>query len=370
MSDADVPATPSAAPSVHADGDDDDAIAEPIAVVAIDDDQSLLDMTATFLERERADFDLTTETDPAAVLDAVERGRPDVVVSDYDMPEMNGLELLDAVRAIDDTIPFILFTGKDADAVAADALSRGASDYLQKGQGSSQYALLANRIRTVVEGRRARRRSRELEERTERLRDAQRLASELESARRAAEVSIERYRETGEEGRLDAAAFALDRLGTMLDLVESFGADTAVESTRDVELATLARRAWSMRETPDAELHVHASRLVEVDPSLAQRALEALVENSVVHGGDDVTVSVGATTSGFYVEDDGPGIPPEERGRVFESGHTSDPERAGLGLTVVAHVARAHDWDVTLTESDGGGLRVEFDGVTFRPRVY
>jgi signal transduction histidine kinase len=74
-----------------------------------------------------------------------------------------------------------------------------------------------------------------------------------------------------------------------------------------------------------------------------------------------VTVRVGRLDDreGFYVADDGPGIPPAERGSVFEQGYTSQEEGTGLGLAIVERIADAHGWAVAVTESDAGGSRFE-----------
>jgi nitrogen fixation/metabolism regulation signal transduction histidine kinase len=78
---------------------------------------------------------------------------------------------------------------------------------------------------------------------------------------------------------------------------------------------------------------------------------------------DAVTVTVGRTDDGFYVADDGPGIPAADRDEVFEAGVSTDPEGTGLGLNIVRSIAEAHGWTVRATESAAGGARVEFGGV-------
>jgi PAS domain S-box-containing protein len=67
------------------------------------------------------------------------------------MPGQNGIEFLQTVRSKYPKLPFILFTGKGSEAVASDAITAGATDYLQKQAGTEQYQLLANRIRNAVE---------------------------------------------------------------------------------------------------------------------------------------------------------------------------------------------------------------------------
>ncbi|CQR50107.1 MULTISPECIES: sensor histidine kinase [Haloferax] len=82
-------------------------------------------------------------------------------------------------------------------------------------------------------------------------------------------------------------------------------------------------------------------------------------------GTPGVNVRVGPLEDGFFVEDDGPGIPPEEQERVFESGYSTDARGTGLGLAIVAGVADAHGWEVRATTGETGGARFEFRGVSF-----
>lgn len=91
--------------------------------------------------------------------------------------------------------------------------------------------------------------------------------------------------------------------------------------------------------------------------------LENLFSNAVTHAGADVAVTVGALDGGFYVADDGPGIPEDVRGTVFEAGHSTEEDGTGFGLAIVEAIADAHDWTVSLAESKAGGARFEFTGV-------
>ena len=77
-----------------------------------------------------------------------------------------------------------------------------------------------------------------------------------------------------------------------------------------------------------------------------------------------MTITVGPLDGrhGFFVEDDGPGIPSEERETVFEYGHTTAEEGTGLGLAIVEEIAEAHGWTVSLAESETGGARFELRG--------
>ena len=96
-----------------------------------------------------------------------------------------------------------------------------------------------------------------------------------------------------------------------------------------------------------------------------RRLLENLLRNAVEHGGDDVRVTVGplAEGDGFYVADDGLGIPEEKREGVFESGYSTGSGGAGLGLSIVDGIADAHGWTIEVGESESGGARFEMSDV-------
>ena len=139
---------------------------ESIRVLYVDDEPGFADTAASFLEREDDRLRVRTATDPEEGLAALAEREVDCVVSDYDMPGTNGIELLERVREEHPDLPYILYTGKGSEKVASDAISAGVTDYLQKEVGTSQYALLANRISNAVEAARS---SREASRRRHRL---------------------------------------------------------------------------------------------------------------------------------------------------------------------------------------------------------
>jgi PAS domain S-box-containing protein len=154
-----------------------------IRVLHVDDEPDFGELSKTFLEREDSRFAVETATAADEALRMIEQSEFDCIVSDYDMPGKTGIGLLEAVRQDCPDLPFILFTGKGSEEVASDAISRGATDYLQKTSGSEQYAVLANRIANAVEQHRSRvrlrERERELEQKNEQL---QRVRERLELA--------------------------------------------------------------------------------------------------------------------------------------------------------------------------------------------
>lgn len=142
-----------------------------ISVLCVDDDPDVRALTTTALERTGEEFTVVTAGCGRDALSRLtERDQIDCVVSDYDMPGMDGLELLDAVRDCDPDLPFILFTGKGSEEIASDAISAGVTDYLQKGSGMDQYTVLANRIENAVDRHRTSRAQRRSERELERYR--------------------------------------------------------------------------------------------------------------------------------------------------------------------------------------------------------
>jgi DNA-binding NtrC family response regulator len=123
-------------------------MSSPIHVLYVDDDPAFSNLTATVLERE-ARLTVATATGGRDALDYLSDHDVDCVVSDYDMPRMNGIELLESVRETAPRLPFILFTGKGSEEIAAEAVEADVSGYLQKG-GTDTFELLAKRVRKEV----------------------------------------------------------------------------------------------------------------------------------------------------------------------------------------------------------------------------
>ena len=630
-----------------------------ISVLHVDDEPPIADLTGTFLERQNDQFVVETATSADEGLEIINDRPPDCVISDYDMPGMDGIEFLQAVREEYPDLPFILFTGKGSETVASEAISAGATDYLQKGTGSEQYELLTNRTQNAVQARRETQRADRQEQQmrmtefgggtggfeldtesgemllTDGFRDLANLPAEADLSlddaiglyhredREDIRQTIDRARQTGEQThgtwRLQAQngderlvdvtfarAFtnegtngdvttlrgvvhditeqknreekttdreqtlqstyeiiaeadrsvseqleallevARDHIGTdyatfshiqddqyefervavapginleagdTTDLIELpicervfqtgeplvlsdvaaeapelvdpewgiacyLGAPVVVNGTSygtfcfyDVEprseafsqweqtfvellgdwvgaelhrqqtteqlqrqneqleefanvvshdlrnplniaqgrlelaqgqhdsehlnaigkahtrmevliedLLTLAREGhgvteftavdlsalidncWATVETNGATLVTDTDRTVQADRSRLKQLCENLIRNAVEHGSDDVTVTVRTFENGFYIADDGPGIPQAKRDDVFEVGFSTNTDGTGLGLSIVKQGAEAHNWGIQLSESENGGAQFEITGVNF-----
>lgn len=97
---------------------------------------------------------MTSVDSSAVALNRLEEDPPDCIVSDYDMPGQSGLALLRGVRETYPELPFVLFTGKGTEEVAAEAIQHGVSGYVQKG-GTEKFGLLATQIHNTVTAARA-----------------------------------------------------------------------------------------------------------------------------------------------------------------------------------------------------------------------
>ena len=579
-----------------------------IRVLCVDDEPDLADTAAAFLEREGDRLSVRTVESAQEALAVLDEDHIDCVVSDYDMPGTNGIELLERVRTTHADLPFILYTGKGSEAVASDAISAGVTDYLQKGVGTSQYTLLANRIRNAVDNYRAQAKLAEREKRLnlffeqsplgvvewdeqfdfvrmneaaqeilgythedlvggsweqivpESDRDAvddvvsglledeggyysvnenvrkngdrivcewhnrvvtdetgavvavfsqfQDITERKERERRLEEVTsqyrtlvenfpdggaflfdeecryvraggegleavglsesdlvgatphdifpddiadetVEHYRETlaghtttyeqeydgnryrvqtvpvrsdgdvaygiavsrdvterierrrqlerqnerlerftsvvshdirnplnAVDGRLelaqqecdsphlDDAVSALDRSFALIDDVLTLAREGRVVSEPEpVDLASVCREHWRTIETAEATLTTDVDRRIRADPARLGQLFENLVGNAIEHAGADVRVRVGELDDGFYVADDGTGIPPGDREAVFDAGYSTADRGTGFGLRIVEEIADAHGWAVGVTDSNEGGARFEITGV-------
>ena len=188
------------------------------------------------------------------------------------------------------------------------------------------------------------------------------LSHDIKSPLNVVSGNLELARETGDEVYLEKALAALDRVEEIVDEVVLLAqTGERIDEREAVDLEAAARAAWETVEAEAAYLEVERAVVVDADGRALRHLLENLMDNAVVHGGDDVTVRVGPTDRGFYVEDDGRGVPEELRDRVFERGFSRERGTSGLGLHIVGQIAEAHDWAVRVVEAESGGARFEVD---------
>lgn len=581
-------------------------------VLHVDDDADFAELTAEYLERENGRFQIETVMSAEEGIDTLDQNEVDCIISDYDMPNTNGIEFLESIRADHPNLPFILFTGKGTEEIASRAISAGVTDYLQKEGGADQFTVLANRIENAVSKyrteqkldttrrqyqkvteqnlagiyliqdgefvyvnptladihgygretvlgmsplelvapeerdrvqknlqRRLDKKAKDIHyetvgltkdgdridielhgsqityngrpavigtvlditERKERERELKQTKRRLDLALQEAnagtwewnldtdelywsrelldilgistdefdgeidafekrlhpddvdrvEAEMNNTIETGEpyqveqrienangeyvwldvrgqlvekqdstlmvgigiditerkeqqaqlhkqrdrldefasvvshdlrnplhvaQGQLelaqeecgseylDAVERAHERMERLItDLLTLARHGDAVTDLTSVDVAELVENYWQNVQTADVTLVADLDQTVRADRSRLGQLFENLIRNAVEHGDDTGTVTVGELDDGFYVEDDGPGIPPGERDDVFDAGYSTNEAGTGFGLRIVKQVVQAHDWDIRLTESSDGGVRFEITGV-------
>ncbi|WP_435179609.1 ATP-binding protein [Halorussus sp. AFM4] len=183
-----------------------------------------------------------------------------------------------------------------------------------------------------------------------------------------------------ESEHADPLVESLERIDAIVGDALVLARGNGVEETRSVDLAACAERAWRQVETGDRDLVVAGSVSFEADPDLLGHVFENLFRNSAEHGATTVTIGVidgadpeepcdGATaeSAGFYVEDDGRGISPQDREAVFDASYSTAVDGTGLGLAIVERVVEAHGWSVQVTDATGaaradGARRATADG--------
>lgn len=159
---------------------------------------------------------------------------------------------------------------------------------------------------------------------------------------------------------------ALVRMNEIIDDVLALtwgGQSLGGDDLDECDLARVAEDCWDHVEMSEATLEIEDAPIIRADEGRLQRLLENLFRNSVEHGKETVTVWVGKLDDGFFVEDDGLGIPEDKHDEVFEPGYSSEEEGTGLGLNIVKTIAKAHGWTLSITDGRKGGARFEIQGV-------
>lgn len=146
---------------------------EPLNVLFIDDDPWLLNIAQLYLEREGT-IRITPVTDICKAMNMLSETAFDAIVSDYLMPDLDGLGLLTWLKENNNDTPYIIYTGKGREEVVIEALNKGADFYIQKsGNAKAEFTELASKIKYAVEKRISKR---ELDEAIANLKRSQQIA--------------------------------------------------------------------------------------------------------------------------------------------------------------------------------------------------
>jgi PAS domain S-box-containing protein len=159
-----------------------------------------------------------------------------------------------------------------------------------------------------------------------------------------------------------------ERMETMIeDLLALSRAGESVDDPRPVFLPTIVADSWAAVSSDENDLEVDLPDDMEVDGdgSRLRHVFENLFRNACEHNDEPVTIRVGALSdetgavSGFFVSDDGTGIPASDREMVFDQGYSTNMDGTGFGLSIVEEIVEAHGWTISVGESEAGGARFE-----------
>lgn len=168
-----------------------------------------------------------------------------------------------------------------------------------------------------------------------------------------------------ESEHLDAMDSAVDRMHELIEDLLQLARESEADPQMDaVNLQKTIDRCRQNIDLKAATLSIETDQTIVADESQLQQVLENLFRNAVEHGGDTVTITVGALDDGFFVEDDGAGLSDATRDSILDYGYSTKPDGTGFGLSIVNEIVENHDWNLTVTESSEGGARFEISGVT------
>ena len=221
-------------------------------------------------------------------------------------------------------------------------------------------------------------REQELERQVERLEEFSHIVShDLRNPLNVAQGRLEIAQAEHNSPHLDTVVDALDRMEAIIeDTLTLARQGQSVDNMETVEIGALASGCWELIETPAAELRLVDDFTVHGDPNRLSHIFENLFRNAIDHNDDPITIRVGlknvmytntrapdSGTFGFFIEDDGCGVPEGRRESVFDAGETTRKDGTGFGLPIVKQIAEAHGWEIELTASFDDGARFEFTNV-------
>ncbi len=192
------------------------------------------------------------------------------------------------------------------------------------------------------------------------------LVHDLRNPVNAIQGHLSLYRETGENHHIRAVERTTDRMAQLIDdLLEIARQGGVVDQPEHTDIESVIRKAWEGTGTQaQATLTYHTVPPISADPDRLCELFANLFRNAIEHAGPDVAIQVGPLADGFYIADDGPGIPRHLCDDIFDHGVSTDVDGSGFGLSLVQTVVDAHGWEIAVTERYDGAC-FEITGITF-----
>ena len=201
------------------------------------------------------------------------------------------------------------------------------------------------------------RQSQEIQYRNEILESfASTVSHDLRNPLNVAEGNLQLAQETGDFEHLEEVTQAHNRMQNLIDELLRMARGNEQERS-PASLRHVASSAWRTVSSGEATLTVEDDLELNAYESQLRRLFENLLWNALDHGGAS-EIWVGTTGRGFYVEDNGSGIDPDDRDQVFRSGF-STAESPGYGLSIVRGICDIHDWEIDVRNGETGGARFE-----------
>jgi CheY-like chemotaxis protein len=340
-------------------------------VLYVDDDEMYAELAKTHLDQ-GGDYDVHVEHSSLRALDRIMDDQFDVIVTEYEMPGMNGLQLLAKIKELDMIIPMIIFTRQEREALVIDALRKGADFCLHKGGSPEvQFAELGNMILRSLMLAQLEKRLTISEERY------RQMMSALETANRKLNLlgSITRHdlmnQLTTLFGHLEIAKMEVDdpeleeRLEKAILVGENikhfldFGGDYEQMGTHEpdwISVADAFEKGLSTVEIQGVSVHSKLGGLEIFSDSMLEKVFHNLLDNSCRHSGNlnEINVYFEMMDSGMKVvyEDDGMGIHDELKSRLFDGS-------MGHGLFLVREILGITEIGIEETGVPGEGARFE-----------
>ena len=209
------------------------------------------------------------------------------------------------------------------------------------------------------------RRERRLERQNDRFGElASAVSHDLQTPISTVKGRLELALQTGDMDHISKATDAIERVDQLrTDLVTTLRTGEIVAETEQTELESVIDDVRTTIDTSQAtSITVEETVQIEADRDAFRRLLENLINNSIEHGSNEITIRVGGLETGFYYEDNGSGIDPEHRDEVFTPGFSTKDgsEGIGMGMASIRQIVLAHDWCITIEDAEHlGGVRFE-----------
>jgi len=373
-----------------------------IKILVVDDDPFVIDMLAVILES--SDYSIDTAVNG---IEALQKYSADsdigLIVSDMNMPEMNGLELIKELRNNNADVPIIILTGNDEVAVAIEAMNCGANDYLVKDENIQDTILLS--VGKVLEKHELKKKNlqlmaelaqknSELETSNKELLElnnlknkflgiaAHDLRNPLVSIRGFSEIILSEAVGPLTEEQKEYLTITYTAAEGMLTLVNDLLDVSVIESGKIELQLTRGSLKKIIKERihihsivagrKDISLHAEYSECPDLlfDPNRISQVIDNLISNAIKFSPSGsniyITIEKDENMAKVGVRDEGPGIPAEDQANLFVEFQkssvqpTGGEKSTGLGLAIVKKMVEAHKGMLDVKSRVGSGSTFSF----------